>query len=143
MEAEMKTNYWVNIIFLLVMAYGAYMVLSGKYQRFGTPEWQYYLALASPWGLLWASAKAWHRCYAWRRMLAERYRPPVLSRGQSRPEKSAHMDRPNILEHVCFALFVLGSAAVLTLLGVANVAWWIGSSLGCWFTLRLAIRKVS
>jgi hypothetical protein len=135
----MIIRYWVNIVFLVVCAYGACEVIAGV--TFTPEHWQYYFYLSAPWALLFGSAKAWHRSFIWRRMLAERQTSSTLSRGEHRPSNSRQ--RSSILEHASFALLILAFVAILEQLEVANTKWWIGSLLGACFMLRLVIGKVN
>lgn len=129
---------WFNILMLVACAYGAYGVLNQTNAPFTPNHWQYYLYAISPWALLIGGLKAWHRSYIWRRMLANRQKPPVLNRGEHRVETT--LPRPSILEHGSFMLVILAVAAILKQLSIAHIAWWIGSLLGAWFILRLTIK---
>jgi len=134
----MIIRYWVNILFLVVCAYGACEVIAGV--TFTPEHWQYYFYLIAPWALLFGSTKAWHRSFIWRRMLAKRQTSPALSRGE---HQATHFrGRPSTLEHASFGLLILALAAILEQLEVANTKWWIGSLLGACFMLRLVIGKV-
>ncbi|MCU7859113.1 MAG: hypothetical protein KZQ86_04615 [Candidatus Thiodiazotropha sp. (ex Lucinoma kastoroae)] len=100
----------------------------------------YYFYLISPWALLFASAKAWHQNFIWRRMLSNRQSSPVLSRGEHRAQKD--ILRPNILEHSSTALFLLAVVAILKQLSISHIGWWLVSIIGAIFTLRLIIKGI-
>ena len=127
---------WANIIMLIALAWGAHNVVAGHHFIEGT--WQYYFCLVCPWALLYGSLKAWHRCFTWRRMMAEKDISPFLSRGKYHPSRLRK--RPSILEHACFYLFIVSVLAIMEQLRIENAAWWVGSFLGSYFLLRLAIR---
>lgn len=113
---------WINIVFLIVSAYGAYTGLADKIPY--APPWRYYLYHCSPWILLYGSIKAWHRCFTWRRLSAAKNKAPDLSRGHHQPSQTKQ--HSGILEHACIGLFILAVATILKQLGIANVVWWIG-----------------
>jgi hypothetical protein len=104
----MLVRSWVNILLLMVAAYGTWNVGVGK--SYMGSQWQYYFYLISPWALLYGAARAWHRCHTWRRMTAAKCKPTGLSRGQHRQTKVRQ--RPGILEYACAGLFLLAAATI-------------------------------
>ena len=123
---------------LLIALYGSYRALTGK--PYQPHSWQYYFHLLSAWVLLFASLKAWHRCYTWRRVSAKKNITPHLSRGMHQPLNQK--ERPGILEYASLILFLMAITAILKQLGIANIPWLIGSTLGSYFMLGLAIRGI-
>lgn len=134
----MTFRIWKNIMFLLVAAYGAYDVLMDKPCAFRS--WQYYFYLICPWVLLFGSLKAWHRSFTWRCMVAKKNISPKLSRGRHQPSTSRQY--PSILEYASLSLFLMAVTAILKQFEVANIPWWIGSTIGSYFLLRLIIGMV-
>ena len=137
----MMRKVYLNIAVLLVCAWGAYGVID-HVDHFYTPaHWPYYFYAVSPWALLYGSLRAWHRSYSWRRMAAQRYVAPVLSRGEHQAGKPAQ--RQSILEYASAALLLLSIAAILTQLGASHIAWWLGSFVGAWIALRFTLKRAA
>ena len=137
----MMGRVYLNIVLLLVFAWGAYGVLE-HVDHFYTPaHWAYYFYAASPWALLFGSLKAWHRSFTWRRMSYQRMTPPVLSRGAHRVESTPQ--RASILEYASVTLLLLSIAAILEQFAVDNIAWWIGSLVGGWIVLRFTLKQAA
>lgn len=132
---------YLNIALLLVCAWGAYGVIEHAHVYFTLSHWQYYFYAISPWGLLYGSIKAWHRSYSWRRMAAQRYAAPVLSRGAHRAGKKPQGQ--NILEYASAGLLLLSIAAILTQFGASHIAWWLGSFACAWIVLRLTLKRAA
>ena len=128
----------INILFLIIAAYGSYKTIMGNPHI--THTWQYYLTLISPWVLLPGSIKAWHQCTLWRRMSKQKNIAPHLSRGQHQPKRSNN--QTSILEHACQALCLIAVAAICKQLEIPNTLWIMGGAWGSYFMLRLAIGKV-
>ena len=137
----MMVRIWINIILLLVFAYGACGVLENADNRYTPAHWQDYLYAVSPWFLLFGSIKAWHRSFIWRRMVHLRQAVPILSRGEHRIENAAQ--RPSILEYASIGLLLLALAAILEQFSVPDIAWWIGSLVGVWIVLRIIVIRVA
>ncbi|MEW8333926.1 MAG: hypothetical protein AB2692_23555 [Candidatus Thiodiazotropha sp.] len=137
----MMRKVYLNIVLLLAFAYGSYGVIEHAHVYFTPSHWQYYYYGASPWALLYGSLKAWHRSFTWRRMAAQRYAAPVLSRGEHRAGKK--QQGQNILEYASAGLLLLSIAAILTQFGASHIAWWIGSLMGTWIALRLTLKRVT
>ena len=130
---------WINIIFLGFCAYGAWGILNETVPAYRISEFLFVLYMIAPWALLYGSIKSWHQCFVWRRMLAKRQTPPVLSRGQYRSEKS--LARTSLLERICSLLFLLAVAAILKQFSITHIEWWIGSLIGAYFALRMVIKR--
>lgn len=129
---------WLNIIFLMAVAYGSCQVMFGK--LYATSSWQYYFHLICPWALLFGSLKAWHQSLIWRRMMEQKNTAPHLSRGQHQASRSNN--RTTVLERISQLLFLLSIAAICKQLEIQNTPWIMGGALGSYFMLRLAIGKV-
>jgi hypothetical protein len=125
----------INILLLMAMTWGSYNVMIGNF--FIAHSWQYYVCLISPWVLVYGSIRAWHRCLTWRRMSANKDKSPYLSRGLHRTSRIKQ--RSGILEHACFCLFLIAVAAIFKQLGIDGARLWIGSIIGLYFMLHLAI----
>ena len=137
----MNFRTWLYIILICFCAYGAWGILNETVPAYRVSEFLFVLYMIAPWALLYGSIKAWHQCFVWRRMLAKRQIPPVLSRGHHRTEKS--LGRTSILERICALLFILAIAAILKQFSITHIEWWIGSIIGAYFALRLAIKGLS
>jgi hypothetical protein len=132
---------YLNIVLLLVFAWGAYGVLEHVDRTFTPANWQFYFYAASPWALLFGALKAWNRTATWRRMVTQRQSPPVLSRGKHRAEITPQ--RPGILEYASIALLLLAIAAILSQLGASHIGWWIGCLAGAWMILRVTLSRAA
>jgi len=128
---------WANILLLLVLTYSSWLIITDQATVNG---WQYYFYLFSPWLLLLGSIRGWHRCFTWRRMIADKKIAPELSRGQHKPSRMKQ--RPNILEHACLALFLISIAAILKQFGIGNAAMCIGVAIGAYVALSVTFRMV-
>ena len=130
---------WITIIFLGLCSYGAWSILNGNVPAYEHSEIPFVLYMIAPWALLYGSIKAWHQNFVWRRMLAKRQTPPVLSRGQVRNTKSS--GRTSMLERICSLLLLLAIAAILKQFSITDIEWWIGSLVGAYFILRRALKR--
>ena len=129
---------WINIILVLTAAYGSIEVLQGK--SYMPQSWQYFAHLIAPWVLLFGSLKAWHRCFVWRRMTADKHIMPHLSRGQSQPPRPKQ--RAGVLEHGSMILFLTAVAATLTQLGIKNTTFLIHGMTALYFVLHVVSRVI-
>ena len=133
-------KYWLFMVFIGVAAYGSTRVLNGAHMLYSGEHWQYYAYLCAPYVLLWLSAKGWRTSRMWRRMMAQRQERPTLSRGEQ--EIRATKERASVLERICAALFVLACAAILKLLSVQHIEWWVGSFVCAALFVRMLLMAV-
>lgn len=74
-------------------------------------HWVWGLYYICPWVLAYLSLKGWHITRIWRRMLADRYAPPSLSRGEHR--FNVLSERVSFLEYLCLICLALAVFALM------------------------------
>lgn len=99
MAANTVKSITLFICALLGSAYICLMIILFWPQQATYTAWPLFFYHAGPWLLLYLSIKGWNRSRVWRRMLAKRYAPPSLSRGEHR--FNTKPERPHILERIC------------------------------------------
>lgn len=137
----MILKYWFFILWIGFAAYGALRVMSNNaHLLYSGQHWQYYYYMGAPVLLFLLAIKGWRIARMWRRMVEHRQAQPTLSRGEHQLQKTGQ--RPSVLERVCAALFLLACAAILKLLSVQHIAWWIGSFLCAALFVRMLLMAV-
>jgi len=128
---------WLSIAIITVTSWASLMGLYNAIPSYEYKPVEHILFLCAPWLLLFVALKAWYRSFIWRRMLASRHVPPVLSRG------NVHTKRlrggTSILEKLCGAFVLLAIAALLNQFAVTQIKWWIFSLVLIVFFLRLLL----
>lgn len=128
---------WLSIAIIAVTSWASLIGLQNAVPSYAYRPIEHILFMCAPWLLFFVSVKAWYRSFIWRRMLASRHVPPVLSRGNVHAKRQSRST--SILEKLCSAFLLLAIAALLNQFGISHIKWWILSLVLIVFLLRLLL----
>lgn len=125
---------WFSMIVMAVCVWSIWVGLDGKVPAYEYAPLWFVFHMLTPWLLLIFAAKSWYRVFIWERMLQSKQKPPILSRGLS---KQKHRQiNTYILKLTLQTLFLFAVAGVLNQFSVAQIEWWIVSSIACFYLLK-------